>query len=119
MGELKEALNYAEQALQIARDNNERAEEGTSMLSMGRALGKLDPDNFEKARDYIEQGTRRFEKAEAMAYVARGHFFLGELYADTGQKDKAKQTLEKALSMMGELGMMYWPDRARDVLERL
>ena len=48
-----------------------------------------------------------------------GYLFLGELYADMGQKEKARENLKKALGMMEEMGMMYWPDRVREVLERL
>ena len=41
------------------------------------------------------------------------------ILADADQKDKARENQEKVLGMMNEMGMMYWPDRAREVLARL
>ena len=76
-----------------------------------------DRDRMSDPRDKLWVSKTNLNIADYVVSV--GYYFLGELYADTGQKDKARETLEKALSMMDEMGMMYWPDRAREVLARL
>jgi len=48
-----------------------------------------------------------------------GTFFIGELYADAGQKEKGLDNLKKAESMFQEMGMDYWLARTRKLLESL
>ena len=42
-----------------------------------------------------------------------------ELYADTGQREKAFETLNRAEGMVQEMGMDYWQRRTQEVLERV
>jgi hypothetical protein len=44
---------------------------------------------------------------------------LGEFYLDTGEKQKAMENLKEAEAMFQEMGMDYWLDRTRTLLERL
>ena len=48
-----------------------------------------------------------------------GYFFLGELYANTGRKDEALINLNKALSMYQEMEIGYWPEKIKEILDRL
>jgi hypothetical protein len=41
------------------------------------------------------------------------------MYADTGQKDKAVETLNAAEGMFREMEMDYWPTKTREVLGKL
>ncbi|MBW1911646.1 MAG: tetratricopeptide repeat protein [Deltaproteobacteria bacterium] len=59
------------------------------------------------------QGTCRLN------FLAREHLCLGEIYANNGQKEKALEHLNKALSMCQEMGIEYWPDKIQEVLDRL
>ena len=52
-------------------------------------------------------------------WSARGYLYLGELCADTGQKEKALETLKKAEGMFQEMGMDYYLRRTQEVLERV
>ena len=45
--------------------------------------------------------------------------FLGELYADRGQGQKALQNMKKAEGMFEKMGMDYWLARTQEVLGRL
>jgi hypothetical protein len=44
---------------------------------------------------------------------------LGELYADTGQKEKALEHLKKAEERFQEMGMRYWLAKTQEVLAGL
>jgi hypothetical protein len=44
---------------------------------------------------------------------------LGELYVDTGQREKGLKNLKKAEVLFKEMGMDYWLARTPEVLDRL
>jgi tetratricopeptide (TPR) repeat protein len=50
---------------------------------------------------------------------SEGYLYLGELYADMGQREKALETLKKAEGMFQEMGMDYWLHRTQEVLQVL
>jgi hypothetical protein len=52
-------------------------------------------------------------------YYARGYLFLGELYAHTGQREKALENLHKAQAMYQEMGMEYHLRRTQSELAKL
>jgi hypothetical protein len=47
---------------------------------------------------------------------SQGYFFLGELYVDTGQREKALENLKKTERMFQEMGMDYWLAKTREIL---
>ena len=53
------------------------------------------------------------------SWCSQGYLFLGELYADTGQREKALEYLKKAQGMFREMGMDYWLGKTQEVLERV
>ena len=59
------------------------------------------------------------DELKAKPFHAKGHLFLGELYADAGQKERAIESLNNAEPMFQEMGMQYWLDRTRTLLERV
>ena len=52
-------------------------------------------------------------------WCAEGYFYLGELYADTGQRKNALENLKKAKGMYQEMGLDYWLDKTQEILGRL
>ncbi len=52
-------------------------------------------------------------------WSAQGYLFLGELYADKGQSEKALENLKKAERMFREMGMDYWLDKTQEILGTL
>ena len=52
-------------------------------------------------------------------YYARGYQYLGELYAHTGQREKALENLQKAEAMYEEMGMDYWLRKTQSALAKL
>ena len=118
-GDLRSAQRCAEQALTLSQDNNEEWYEGISRILLGRVLGKREKSQYAKAEEYIVQGIKIFEDLKLKPLFSRGYLYLGELYADTNQKDKALETLKKAEGMMQEMGMDYWLRRTQEVLGRV
>jgi tetratricopeptide (TPR) repeat protein len=118
-GELEKARSYAKEALELSQKSNDKITEGWSMIILGRILGRGDKSLSPKAEGQIIQGIATMDELKLKPLSARGHLYLGELYADTGQQDKTFKSLEKAESMFQEMRMDYWLRRTQDVLERL
>jgi class 3 adenylate cyclase/tetratricopeptide (TPR) repeat protein len=119
LGNLEKAQSYIEGTPEVAHKNIERHIEADSRITLGRLLGKMGKSDVAKAEEYILKGISILDELKLKTSASLGHFFLGELYADKGQKDKALESLKKAEGMMQEMGMDYWLRRTQEVLERV
>ena len=119
LGDRENALRFAEEALGVAQNNMERPGEGYPRITLGRALGKSDPSQPDKAERELLQGIDILTESKLRPYCAQGYLYLGELYADAGRKDEAVENLKRAEDMFQEMGMDYWPAKTREVLDRL
>lgn len=119
LGNFKEALAHAEQALDLSRKNNERYHEADSMLALGRATAAANRMKFDEARELMLQGINLFEELQIRPRYAVGLFYLGELYANAGQKEAAIENLKKAEGLFRDMGIDYWLDKTAKVLATL
>jgi len=118
-GDSEAARGHIEESLKLAKKQGERDQEGRSTVALGRLIGKADPSQSAKAEGLILEGINILEQLKLKTYQAEGCLCLGELYADTGQKEKAFKTLKKAEVMFREMGMVYWLAKTEKALERL
>jgi tetratricopeptide (TPR) repeat protein len=118
-GDLKSAQNCIEEALRLSQSNHEKEWEGYSKIWLGRILGKSEKSPAGKGEEYILQGIKMSDELKLKPYSAQGCLFLGELYADRGQREKTLANLKKAEGMFQEMGMHYWLARTQEVLGRL
>jgi len=86
---------------------------------LGRILGKTDPSQSDKAEECILKGIKILDKMNIKPWYSEGYFCLGELYADTGKREKALENLKKAEKMFQEMGIDYWLARTQGVIGRL
>ena len=117
-GDLKKAQQRAEEALQIAQKNHQHGEGGV-LIVLGRIFGKSDPPLTEKAEEFFLRGIKILKELKLKIYYVPGYYYLGELYADTDQKEKAVETLKKAARTFREMEMDYWLEKTQKLLERL
>jgi tetratricopeptide (TPR) repeat protein len=116
-GDLKKAQQRAEEAVKISQRNHQHGE-GMAWILLGRTLGKTDQPQTDKAEESFLKGIKIYEELKIKTHSVLGYFFLGEMYVDTGQKDKALETLKKAEGMFREMRMDYWLNKTQEVLER-
>ncbi len=119
LGDLENAGSLAEEALRLSQKNNEKVVEGMSWLLLGTILGKTEPLEINKAEGCILKGIEICKEIRTKAYYSLGHLYLGELYLNGGDKEKAMDNLKKAEGMFREMGMDYWLGKAQEILARL
>jgi tetratricopeptide (TPR) repeat protein len=117
--DLQNAQLWAEKALKISQKNHEKWAEGFVGTLLGRILGKGAKSQIDIAEKSIMQGIRILEELKAKPAYAQGYFFLGELYADSGQQDTALENLKRAEKMFKEMGMDHWLEKTKEILGRL
>jgi tetratricopeptide (TPR) repeat protein len=119
LGDLKNAQSYMDEALRSSQKNNEKGMEAYSWIGLGRILGRTETPRIDKAEEYILQGMKIYDELKMKAWYPLGYFYLGELYANAGQKEKALENLRKGEAMFQEMGMDYWLVETRKVLAEL
>lgn len=118
-GDLVGARTSMEEALRLSQASGERYIEGRAGAWLGRVLGKADVYQAAVAEERILQGIRLLEQLQIKPWQAEGHLLAGELYADTGQEQKALASLMKAQGMFQEMEMTHWLSRSQRALDRL
>jgi class 3 adenylate cyclase/tetratricopeptide (TPR) repeat protein len=119
LGDLESAETSMEEALRLSRKNKEKAFEGLALVGLGRVFGKREPRQMERADESFSRGLVILDDLKLKPWYSQGRMFLGEFYLDTGEKEKAMENLKEAEAMFQEMGMDYWLDRTRTLLERL
>jgi hypothetical protein len=51
--------------------------------------------------------------------LSTGFLFLGELYAHAGRKEESLKNLKQAEGLFQEMGINFWLDRTKKILETL
>jgi hypothetical protein len=113
---MAKALNAAQMALRLACKNKEPMYEALALFSMGRIAGKSGPGQFAAAKDSISKGMVICKELNFRPRAATGHFYLGELHKNSGQKEEALRHLKSAGDMFQEMGMPYFIDRTKELL---
>ena len=119
MNDLKNARTSMEEAVRFCEKNHERQFEALAWIFLGRILGRTDTEHIDKAEECMLRGVKISDEQKAKPFYALGHLFLGELYAHSGQKEKALEHLTKAETMFQEMGMDYWLATAREISAKL
>ena len=118
LGDLKNAQSHTEEALRLSQKNGEKLIEGISWILLGRILGKQEPHQVERNANHILKGMEILQELKLKAIYCQGYLFLGELYLNGGEQEKAKNNLKRAEDLFQEMGMDYWSARAKEVMER-
>jgi len=105
----------AEEALRLSQKNREEVE-GRSRILLGRILGRTEPSQTHKAEESILKGIEVLQELQMKPSYAEGCLWLGELYLNTGKRQKALQNLKKAETMFRDMGMDYWLSRTQELL---
>ncbi|UCG66237.1 MAG: AAA family ATPase, partial [Deltaproteobacteria bacterium] len=119
LGDPRSSRSFIEEALKLSQKKSEKHFEGASWTWLGRILGKTDASQSDTAEEHILKGIKILDELRIKPWCSEGYLYLGELYADTGQRGKALENLKKAGGMFKNMGMDYWLAKTQEILGRL
>ena len=117
--ELENSRKNFEEAIKLSQKNSEKVSEGFAWIYLGRTLGKtrsLQKDNAERC---IRRGIEILTNLKYKPLYSQGHLFLGELYFNSSQREKALKYLKRAEVNFKEMEMDYWLDKTQEVLSKV
>jgi predicted ATPase len=102
------SYDQALQALDLARQHRERADEALALHQLGVVQAHAAPPDAAQAESYYQQALALAEELGMRPLQAHCHRGLGMLYATTGQRDQAHAALTTALALYRVMDMTFW-----------
>jgi len=107
-GRGEEAGQHARQALDLARQHKERANEALALHQLGVVYAHNIPPDVAQAEAHYQQALTLADELGMRPLQAHCHRGLGTLYATTGQQEQARTALTTAIAMYRAMDMAFW-----------
>jgi tetratricopeptide (TPR) repeat protein len=114
-----EAWQHARQALDLARQHKERANEALALHQLGVVYAHADPPDAEQAEAHHQQALALAEELGMRPLQAHCHLGLGQLYGQTGRAEQARAALTTAINLYRAMDMMFWLSQAEAALAQV
>ena len=111
-GRLAEALDCAQRALSVAREQGAGRHAAKALLFLGEVLEELDTPSLADAHRCYDEALADAERRGFRPTAARAHLRLGLLARRTGHAEEAERHLKTADGMLRAMGMTPWVDAA-------
>jgi tetratricopeptide (TPR) repeat protein len=115
-GRGEEARQHARQALDLARQHKERADEALALYQLGVVHAHANPPDVAPAEAHYQQALALAEALGMRPLVAHCHLGLGRLYGQTGQREQARVALSAAIDLYRAMDMPLWLPQAEAAL---
>ncbi len=115
-GRGEEAWQHARQALDLARQHKERADEALALHQLGVVHAHADPPDAEQAEAHYQQALALAEALGMRPLQAHCHFGLGTLYTKIGRREQARAELSAAIDLYRAMEMTFWLPQAEAAL---
>jgi tetratricopeptide (TPR) repeat protein len=115
-GRGEEAWQHARQALDLARQHRERANEAHALHQLGTVQAHADPPDAAQAEAYYQQALALADELGMRPLQAHCHRGLGPLYATIGQQEQARAALTTAIELYRAMDMTFWLPQAEAAL---
>jgi tetratricopeptide (TPR) repeat protein len=117
-GHREEAWQYARQALDLARQHRERANEALALYQLGVGHAHAAPDAAQ-AEAHYQQALALANGLGMRPLQAHCHLGLGKLYAKLGQREQARAALSAAIELYRAMEMAFWLPEAEAALAQV
>jgi tetratricopeptide (TPR) repeat protein len=107
-GRLDEALHHAAQALDLARQYQQRGHQAWALWLLGESTARQVSPEGEPAASHYRQALTLAEELGMRPLQAHCHRGLGTLYAATGQREQACTELSAAVDLYQAMEMTFW-----------
>src|SRR5262249_38411527 len=118
-GRGKEAQQHARQALNLAWQHKERANEAFALHQLGAIHAYAAPPDVTQAAAHYQQALTLAEELGMRPLQAHCHLGLGTLYATTGRRDQAHAELSTAIALYRTMEMTFWLPQAEAALAQV
>jgi predicted ATPase/class 3 adenylate cyclase len=118
-GRLEDARQRATQAVDLARQYQQRGTQAWATWLLGESMAHADPPESASAETSYRQALALAEELgmrPLQAHCSRG---LGTLYAQTGQREQARTELATAIEMYQSMEMSFWLPQTEAVLAQV
>ena len=119
VGKLEEARSLASRVIESSQIQGCRRHAALSLYVLAESLLHADVSDMLKAEDYYDHAMALANELRMRPLLAHCHVGLGKVYRRTGNYEKAKVHLAKAVAMMREMEMGLWLGRAEAELKEL
>jgi DNA-binding NtrC family response regulator/tetratricopeptide (TPR) repeat protein len=117
-GRGEEAWQRARQALDLAWQHKERANEALAWHQLGVVQAHADPRDAAQAEAHYQQALALAEALGMRPLKAHCHLGLGRLYHQTGRAELAHAALSAAIDLYRTMDMTFWLPQAEAALEQ-
>ena len=118
-GRLEEAHQRAAQALDLARQYQQRGHQAWALWLLGESTARQASPEVEPAVGHYRQALDLAEELGMRPLQAHCHRGLGTLYAQAGRPEQARTALSTAIALYRDMGMTFWLPQAEAVLAQL
>jgi class 3 adenylate cyclase len=118
-GRREEANGIASRGLSLAQNKKERGYEAWALRLLGEIAAHKDPPDVGKAENHYHQALALAEELGMRPLIAHCHVGFGRLYRRIGNLQRAKEHLTTATTMMRDMQMGLWLERAEGELKEL
>jgi tetratricopeptide (TPR) repeat protein len=118
-GRCDEAWQHACQALDLARQHRERANEAVALHQLGVVHAHADSPDAAPAEARYRQALALAEELGMRPLQAHCHLGLGTLYVKTGQREQARAALSTAVDLYRAMEMTFWLPQAEAALAQV
>ena len=107
-GRLEDAHTRAAQALDLARQYQQRGTQAWALWLLGESTARQASPEVEPAAGHYRQALALAEELGMRPLQAHCHRGLGTLYATTGQREQARTALSTAIALYRAMEMTFW-----------
>src|SRR5262249_46297303 len=114
-----DARAAAQRALGLARQHKERGHEAYTLRLLGEIAAREDPVDIGKAETYYRQAFALADELGMRPLIAHCHVGRGKLYRRIGSREQAEEHLTTAATVMRDMQMVAWLEKAEAELREL
>jgi tetratricopeptide (TPR) repeat protein len=118
-GRGEEVWQHARQALELARQYKERANEALALYQLGAVHAHVEPPDAEQAEAHYQQALALASELGMRPLVAHCHRGLGTLYTKVGRLEQARAELSTAIDLYRAMDMSFWLPQAEAALAQV
>jgi tetratricopeptide (TPR) repeat protein len=112
----EDAAHLAQRALDLAVSRKERGYEAWALQFLGKISSHREPPEVKQAERHYREALVLAEELGMRPLQAHCHLGLGKLYRRLGRAEEARAELSTAITMLREMGMMFWLPEAKSEL---